>query len=200
MILDSSENDLFLGKKNRASRQERKETRKQIRQERKEVRKEARQLRRSGQKTEAKALRKNFRATAKNLRREKGMGLLGAIGIRKPQTSADLAEPQNTQSNEAQEQNLNAGALAATSQDATQFSEPRTTGGSIDTSGGGFSAGTSGGSQDTGQDSGQDDDEGTDENGSEKPKKKSKKWLWIGGGIALLVIAVVLFLVLRNKE
>lgn len=192
----------FLGK-NRAARQERKATRKQIRQERKKVRKEARQLRRSGDKTGAKALRKNFRATAKNLRREKGMGLLGALGmgIKKPRASSDLAEqPQNaqTQNNEAQEQNLNAGALAATSQVTTQFSEPRTTGGSSDTSGSSFPS-KSGSSQDEGQDSSK-EDEGADENNSEKTNKKSPKWLWIGGGLVLLVIAVVLFLVLKNKE
>lgn len=202
MILDGDSVELFGGKK-RASKQERKDTRKQIRKERREARKQAKQLRKEGKRAEAKAVRKAFRQKAKSLRREKGMGLLGlgkSILPRKKQTAnSDSQMSANAQEN-AQEID-EAVASNNSGQDTTQLSEPRVAITNSANSGGGFStsAGNQTGSQDTGQDSSQ-DDEGTDENNGEKHKKKSKKWLWIGGGIALLVIALVLFFVLKNKE
>ncbi len=191
MILEEASNN-FLGK-NRAPGQERKATRQQIRQEQKAMRKEAIKLKKSGDKAGAKNLRKNFRQKAKTLRREKGMGLLGTLGL-KPKSNLE-----NPSVDESQIR-VNTSETQETTPSVTQEVTPtitNTSSANVPTGGGGFNIGSSAAQQSSEP---EEEIEETDEGQEGKPNKKSKKWLWIGGGIALLLIGIVLFLVLKNKE
>jgi len=183
----------------RASRKERREARRQIKQERKAMRAKARQLRREGKQAEAKALRKEIRKNIKALRREKNLGLLG-LGksilprIKKAQSQNDNQALIKT-TGEAKE-------TQETTPSVTQEATPtitNTSSASVPT-GGGFDIGSSAAQQSSEPEENEEEIEKTDKGQEGKPNKKSKKWLWIGGGIALLVIGIVLFLVLKNKE